>query len=134
MIEYAKRDYFYKDSVHKDWRIVCSKDGQTVATITNSELREECITITESLDSSEDLIFGRCEPSKFEFEVHNVTAPLKGCEVVVDLILDHDTTNPFRVGTYVVDSDKPTANRDFRNVDVVDRVHEALWTEVPNIA
>ncbi|MBP5595045.1 MAG: hypothetical protein J6Y02_06660 [Pseudobutyrivibrio sp.] len=116
MISYSKRDYFYKDSVFKDWRIVCKRDNTTIATITNKELREESITITESLDSSEDLIFGRCEPSKLEFEVHNIIQPLKGCTVTVDLILDHDTSAPFRVGTYFVDSDKPTANRDFRTV------------------
>ena len=116
MINYSQRENFYKDSVHKDWRIVCTRDNETIATITNTELREESITITESLDSSEDLIFGRCEPSKFEFEVHNVIEKLKGCTVTVDLIMNHDESNPFRVGTYYVDSDKPTANRDFRNV------------------
>ena len=116
MIEYSKRDFFYKDSVFKEWIMVCTKDGNAIATLTNSEFREESISITESLDSSEDLVFGRCEPSKLEFEVHNIIAPLKGATIVVDLILDHDVNNPFRVGTYVVDSDKPTANRDFRNV------------------
>jgi len=116
MINYSKRDFFYKDSCHKLWTIRAYKGNVLVATITNSDLQEESITLTESIGSGDDIVFGRCEPSRFEFTVHNVIEPLKNCILTVDLILDHDLSAPFRVGTYYVDSDRPTANRDFRKV------------------
>lgn len=126
MIDYVNKDLFYQDSVLKHWTITATKvvDNQTVtvATIRNEDLLYDSITLTEAISSSDGLVFGRCESSRFEFTVYNVISSLKGCELTVDIVLGDDTANPFRLGTYIVDSDKPTADRYHRKVIAYDRL------------
>ena len=44
------------------------------------------------------------------------------CELTVDIILNNDTEHPFRLGKYIVDSDKPTADRWHRKVIAYDKL------------
>ena len=131
MIDYVNKDLFYQDGINKQWIITAYRkeiiDGVTtsteVARITNEELLDDSITVTESLSSDGGLVFGRCEASSITFTVYNVVASLKNCELTVDIVLNHDTQNPFRLGTYIVDSDKPTADRKHRRVTAYDRLY-----------
>ena len=126
MIEYANKDLFYQDSIDKQWTIVATKEEygetKTVATIHNGDLLNGSLTLSEAISSGDGLVFGRCESSKLEFTVYGVVGSLKGCELTVDVVLNNDTEHPFRVGTYIVDSDKPTADRYHRKVVAYDRL------------
>lgn len=124
MIDYVNKDLFFQDSISKQWTIIATKkvdnETVTVATFHNGDLLKDSISLTESVTSSDGLVFGRCESSRFEFTVYNVNTSLKGCELTVSIILDNDTEHPFEVGTYIVDSDKPTADRWHRKVIAYD--------------
>ena len=128
MIDYVNKDLFFQDSINKQWVITATKveDNETIviATLHNEDLLYDSISLTEALSSSDGLIFGRCESSRFEFTVYNVISSLKGCTLTVDIILNNDTENPFRLGTYFVDSDKPTADRYHRKVTAYDRFYK----------
>ena len=126
MIDYIHKDLFFQDSINKQWVITATKveDNETIiiTTIHNEDLLYDSISLTEAVSSSDGLVFGRCESSRFEFTVYNVVSSLKGCTLTVDIILDNDVENPFRLGTYIVDSDKPTAEKYYRKVIAYDRL------------
>ncbi|MBP5598100.1 MAG: hypothetical protein J6Y02_22215 [Pseudobutyrivibrio sp.] len=126
MIDYVNKDLFFQDSIDKQWTITATKvvdnETVTVATLHNEDLLYDSISLNEALSSSDGLVFGRCESSRLEFTVYNIVSPLKGCELTVDIVLDHDTEHPFRLGTYIVDSDKPVAERLHRKVTAYDRL------------
>ena len=131
MIDYVNKDLFGQNSIDKQWTITISKDGTTKATYTNSDIEYDSIYLTEAISSSDGLVFGRCESSRFEFTVHYDVVPtvapyktFKGCDVIVDLVLNHDTLHPFRVGHYIVDEDKPTADKHYRKIICYDRLSE----------
>lgn len=127
MIDYVNKDFFLQDSINKQWIITATKEENdetiTVTTIGNEDLLTESISLTESLSSSDGLMFGRCESSRIEFTVYNAVASVKGCKLTVDIVLNNDTENPFRLGTYFVDSDRPTANRRHRKIVAYDRFY-----------
>ena len=134
MIDYINKDLFLQDSVNKQWTITATKkvdnNTVTVATFHNDVILYDSISLTESISSSDGLVFGRCESSRFEFTVYNTTTSLKGCELTVDIVLNHDNEHPFRLGTYIVDSDKPTADRWHRKVIAYDRLSKLNETDV----
>ena len=130
MIDYVNKDLFLQNGIDKQWIITAYKketiDGQEtttqIARMTNDSLLYDSISLSEAISSSDGLAFGRCEASRFEFTVYNEVTPLKKCELTVDIVLNHDEENPFRLGTYIVDSDKPTADRNHRKVIAYDRL------------
>ena len=126
MIDYVNKDLFLQDSVNKQWVITATKvvnnETVNVATIQNKDILYNSQNVTEALSSSDGLVFGRCESSRFEFTVYNIISSLKGCTLTVDIILNNDNEHPFRVGKYIVDSDKPTAERRHRKVVAYDEL------------
>lgn len=127
MIDYINKDLFLQDSIDKQWIITATKEENnetiTVTTIGNEDLLTESISLTEALSSSDGLMFGRCESSRIEFTVYNAVASVKGCKITVDIVLNNDTEHPFSLGTYFVDSDRPTANRRHRKIVAYDRFY-----------
>ena len=99
-------------------------------TITNKEMHQGSFSLTESLCSEESLIFGTCEASVLKFKVHNVFTSLVGQTLTVSEILNGNTAEPFYYGKYKVYSDKPTADRKYRDVVAYDAMYDILNADV----
>ena len=113
-----------EESVDKQLQI--SFDG---GTITNKEIPSEQFSLTESL-SSDGLMFGSCEASEVKFRIYNVFTPLKDKWLTVTQVLDKDFDNPLQIGKYKVYSDKPTADRSYRDVVAYDSMFDIINADV----
>jgi len=130
MIEYVNEELFYEDSVHKEYIIhfFHVEDNEVIDddTFTNDDLKQESMSVTESVCSQPTLMFGGCESNKIQFTLQGIRSSHLDQTFTVDLILDGDDENPFRMGTYVVKSDKPTADREGREVIGYDMLYDIL--------
>ena len=124
MIEYDKFDLYMEESVDKQLQIAF--DG---GTITNKEIPSEQFSLTESL-SSDGLMFGSCEASEVKFRIYNVFTPLKDKWLTITQVLDKDFENPLQIGKYKVYSDKPTADRSYRDVVAYDSMFDIINADV----
>lgn len=125
MVEHKYFDLFQQGSVDKEWKI--EYDG---GEITDWELFEQSIELTESLCSETELRFGSCESSTLKFKVGNVVQPMKGLWLTVSVVLDHNEDSPFLLGKYKVESDKLTADRMHRDVVAYDAMYDILNADV----
>lgn len=121
MIDYVNKDLFVTDGVHK--KLIISYDG---GTISNSHIHYEQFELTESLNSENQLKFGSCESSMIKLRIINPFDSLIGKELEVSLVLNGDEENPFKVGKYTVYSDKPSADRSYRDIVAYDYLYEIL--------
>ena len=119
------KDLFYEDSIEKQVKIT-SDDG--LINITNEELDGENMELTESLCTEEQLTFGSCSAAMLKFTVSNVMVPMKGAWLNVDIGLSG--MEDYRLGRYKVDSDKPTADRLYRDVIAYDALYDAINVNV----
>lgn len=127
MVNYKYGDLFKKDTVDKQLSIV-SDDGKI--NITNTELHQEKLELTESLCSEQELTFGSCEAAMIKFTVSNTFLPMKGRWMTVRMSLGGHTDVPFQFGRYKVDSDTPTADRTCRDVVAYDALYDILNADV----
>lgn len=125
MVNYPHKDLFLRGDVDKQIRIAFS-DG----VITNKEMHQGSFELTESICSDQSLLFGSCESSVLQFKVHNVLTPLVGQKLLVSEILNGNIDEPFYYGKYKVLSDKPTADRKYRDVVAYDAMYDILNAEV----
>lgn len=125
MIDYKYADLYKEDSIDKQVKI--EYDG---GTITNEELFSESIELTESLCSEAELRFGCCEASVLKFKIANVSIPLANKWIAVSETLAGNTDAPFAIGKYKVFSDKPTADRRYREIEAYDAMYDILNTDV----
>ena len=126
MIEYKHEDLF-RDGTDKQLSIV-SADGKV--NITNSEIHYEQFELKESLCSQSELTFGSCEASQIKFKISNVFTSMVGMQLAVTTTLEGHTDAPFSFGKYWVVSDKPTADRRYRNVTAYDFMYYILNKDV----
>lgn len=126
MIEYKHEDLF-RDGTDKQLSIV-SADGKV--NITNSEIHYEQFELKESLCSQSELTFGACEASQIKFKISNVFTSMVGMQLAVTTALEGHTGAPFSFGKYKVVSDKPTADRRYRNITAYDAMYDILNAEV----
>jgi hypothetical protein len=127
MVDYQYSSLFFKDSIDKQLNIV-SDDGKI--NITNTELHQEKIELTESLCSESELTFGACEAGMIKFTVSNVFLPMKGKWLTAKMTLDGHEDKPFQIGRYKVYSDTPTADRTCRDVVAYDALYDILSSDV----
>lgn len=127
MIDYKYFALFQyeKGSVDKEWKIEC--DGLT---ITDWELFDQSVEITESLCSESELRFGCCESSTLKFKVGNIVRPLIGTRITVSVVINHHDDEPLQVGIYKVASDKPTSDRLQRDIVAYDAMYDILNADV----
>ena len=125
MIDYELRELFNQDSVEKQIKISC---GSTV--ITNEDLFGNEMTIEESLCSESQLKFGCCEASMVKFKVANIFSPMIGKTIDISAVLENHVEKPFRYGFYKVQSDKPTADREWREVTAYDSMYDIISADV----
>lgn len=127
MVNYKYKDLFFKSHVDKQLRIT-TDDGLFVAT--NEDIHFEDFELTESLCSDSELRFGSCEASVIKFQIRNAFIPLAGKWLTVTETLDGNTDVPFQYGRYKVFSDKPTADREYRDIVAYDAMYDILGADV----
>lgn len=125
MVDYDYAELYKQDSVDKQVKI--EYNG---GVITNEELFSESIELTESLCSESELRFGCCEASVLKFKVANIFVPLKGMWLEVSETLAGNADEPFAFGRYKVCSDKPTADRRYRDIVAYDAMYDILNEEM----
>ena len=77
---------FKQDSVPKDISIRVQDD--IIEPITKKNTLSQQVTLTESICDEEQLKFGGCNASQFEFTVINMNADIKGYEISPYLLVD----------------------------------------------
>lgn len=125
MVEYKYSDLFWKDSIDKQVKI--AYDG---GIITNEDLYSEEFELGESLCSESELRFGCCEAGVLKFKVANIFQPLKDKYLTVTETINGNTDAPFEFGRYKVYSDKPTADRRYREITAYDAMYDIINAEV----
>ena len=125
MIDYIYKDLFARSDTKKE--LMITFDG---GTITNHEMHQGSFTLEESICSESSLVFGTCESSILKFKVHNIFTDLKNKWLDVAIILNKDTSNPFKIGRFKVESDVPTADGRKRDVTAYDVLHDIINADV----
>ena len=125
MVNHPHNNLFNRGDTERQIKIAFSG-----GTITNKEMHQGSFSLTESLCSEESLRFGRCESSVLQFKVHNVLTPLVGEKLTVYEVLNGNTAEPFNYGKYKVQSDKPAADRKYRDVVAYDSMYDILNADV----
>lgn len=98
-------------------------------TLTGSDIVEESMEISESLCSEPELRFGSCEASVFKLRIIGNMASFVGETCVVSMVVG-GIMEPFVIGTYKVASDKPTADRRFRDIVAYDAMYDIINADV----
>ena len=127
MVNYEHGSAFMEGSVDK--QIVIENDEGTIR-ITNDELHNGEFELQESLCSGRSLSFGAAEAATVSFTVSNALLPMKGQWINISMVVDGHTESPLSIGRYLVDSDKPTADRKKRNVVAYDALCQVLQADV----
>lgn len=127
MVDYNYKDLFTKSHVDKQLRIATD---DRLFTATNQDIHFEDFELTESLCSETELRFGNCEPSMVKFQIRNAFIPLIGKWLTITETLDGNTDVPFQYGRYKVFSDKPTADKEYRDVVAYDAMYDILNADV----
>ena len=125
MIEYKYADLFTQDTVDK--QVLIEYDG---GVITNTELFSESMELTETLCSESELKFGSCEASVIKFKIGNMLTSLIGKWITVKMYLNGNASEPLQIGRYKVYSDKPTADRKWRDIVAYDALYDVINTNV----
>lgn len=124
-MEKSIRQMFYDDAVDKQLLITYSGSGTT---LTNAEFQTQTMTVTESLCDEQELRFGCCVASSFEITVLDTVESFKGKHMSVSIRLD-GALKDYEIGKYKVYSDKPTADRRYRQITAYDALYDILNAE-----
>lgn len=119
------KELYYQSDLDK--QLVIAFDGTEIG---NSDIEDESMSLDESLCTDSCLTFGRCEASVFKIRVRNHVEPMKGKRITVGEYLGGDHSKFFVFGTYIVDVDKPEANRTYRDIVAYDDMWKIINTDV----
>ena len=125
MVDYKYAELFLQDSNDRQLKIEFD-----TGTITNEEIHSENFELTESLCSEEQLRFGSCEASSLKFKISNIFTSLKDKWLTVSETLGGNIDVPFLFGKYKVFSDKPTADRRYREIVAYDAMYDIITADV----
>lgn len=125
-MENSIQNLFYDDSVEKQLIIEYPESGTT---LTNAEYQTETMTITESICDEQELQFGCCNASSFEIKVLDTIENFKGKKMKVSILLAGQD-KAYQLGEYKVYSDKPTADRLYKEIIAYDAMYDVLNAEV----
>lgn len=125
-MEKSIQQMFYDDSVDKQLIITYSGSGTT---LTNAEFQSETMTVTESICDEQELRFGCCNASSFEIKVLDTAENFKGKKMRVSILLAGQD-EAYQLGEYKVYSDKPTADRLYKDIVAYDAMYDILNAEV----
>lgn len=126
MINHAYLELFKDSSAHKELDIAYGEDRH----ITNSKIRQESMKIIEGIANSNELKFGTLVSSSFDIQLAIDTDNLTNADIEVSVAVNHDTENVLKIGKYKVISDKPTADRLYKNIKAYDSLYEVINADV----
>lgn len=126
MRNYVNEHLFHEDSIDKQL-IIKTSSG---IVIDNTLLNAEEFSLEDSICSEQELTYGACESACVKFRVSNIIDTIINEELTISMVLNGDTRNPIQIGKYTVDSDKPTANRDWRDITAYDKMKYILEADV----
>lgn len=121
MIDYKHFDSFLENSIPKQ---VVISSGSTV--LTNEDLYNQEMELEESLCSEEELRFGCCEASSLKFKISDIFSPMMGKWLSTKMIVNKDVNSPLSIGRYKVNSDKPSADRRYREIVAYDAMYDII--------
>ncbi len=98
-------------------------------TLRDEDIVEESMEISESICSEAELRFGACESSIFKLRIIGNVVPLIGETCTVSMYVG-DIAEPYVLGTYKVASDKPTADRNYRDIVAYDAMYDIINADV----
>lgn len=127
MVEYEYSDMFFIDSIPK--QITIESDS---AVLHNEDFYNQEVTLEESLCSENELIFGSCEASVIKFKISDIFTPMAGKWLHVKIAIDEKSDDPFPVGRYKVNSDKPSADRRSREIVAYDAMYDIINSSAIN--
>lgn len=112
--EELKNEY-KKESVSKDLSL--HFDGIDIG---NTNLKTESMSLTESICSDTELVFGGCESAEFKITVADITEDLNGQTFTVAQVLDNNPDMVMPLGTYTVKSCNRQSDRRFKDIIAYD--------------
>ena len=124
MISYADQAKFKQDSVAKALSIT----GSGVS-IGNSNMDGENFSLEEVLNKGRELNFGECNAAKLSFSCGYYDKSIVGKQLTAKTTPD-GAASAFQFGIYKVLSDKPTADRKWRDVVAYDKLYDVLKMDV----
>lgn len=118
-------ELFKLDSSDKQFQMSID-DGRVV--ITNAELYSESFELSEILSSDNQIKFGQCNASSVKFKTANILTNLTGKILTITISINNN--EPFTIGQYKVYSDKPTADKHYREIVAYDSMYDILNANV----
>lgn len=88
------------------------------------------MNIVEGISNSNELKFGTLVSSSFDIQLAIDTDNLTNADIEVSVAVNHDAENVLKIGKYKVISDKPTADRLYKNIKAYDGLYEVINAEV----
>lgn len=119
-------NYYIEERVNPyqvEWKKI---EENSCLVFSNKDIQWESFELEESLCSDSELRFGSCEASSLKIRIHNNFIPMKGKCLIISETLEGKTDAPFQFGIYKVDSDKPTADRKYREITAYDAMYDIL--------
>lgn len=98
-----------------------------VGTLDGANIVEESMTLQESICSESQLLFGCCEASVFKIRLIAQSLSIVEKDITVSIPYDGQS---FQLGKYKVFSDKPTADRKYRDIVAYDAMYDIINAEV----
>lgn len=119
MINYTYESLFRQDSIDKQIHIV----GEDI-NLANEDIFQGSFSLTEELNTEEDLVFGSCVSSCLKFTTSAIDDSFIGKFLTVSLTIDGHTDDDFNIGVYRVYEEKWTANRTKKEIVAYDRLYD----------
>ena len=125
MIEVSSRikKAFQSDSVNKKYYIHFPNIDSSAAgfeILTNSNIVDGSLKLTENLNTEEQLHYGRCEGNMVEFGMFYTPYSLVGQIIDIYLVLADYDEEPFTVGRYIISNEKIENNRQTKTITAYD--------------
>lgn len=136
MVNPELKELFFTHHLHKEIEIEVYPDsGNPLYKIKNDQIVSESMELTESLCSDGELKFGSCEASCFKIRVANISIPIMqdNCikvRINIETSPGSQTYKPLNLGTYKVNSERPTADRKWRDIVAYDFMYEIIKADV----
>ena len=119
MINYTYESLFRQDSIDKQIHIV----GEDI-NLANEDIFQGSFSLTEELNTEEDLVFGSCVASCLKFTTSAIDCSFIGKFLTVSLTIDGHSDDDFNIGVYRVYEEKWTANRTKKEIVAYDRLYD----------
>lgn len=150
MIDNATWEQIFTEDTPYNIQLLIVVSGGTY--LTNTEIAQESMAITEMLSDSTQLKFGGCNASQFRLRIRSSVQNMTGKTITpylfafedadIRIVIDNGTPvaynkqteesealdfdDAFLVGTYKVRTDKPTPDKDYRDISAFDAMERVI--------